>query len=68
MDILFNLDELGMSGEEIEGDWNSLSGVSAVKLGRVLLMGQDFMLIPGPRFILIAEELARIIHPELEWE
>jgi iron complex transport system substrate-binding protein len=68
VDILFNLNELGMSAEEIEEDWKSLSGVSAVRKGRVHLTGQDFMLIPGPRFILIAEELRRIIHPEVESE
>ena len=38
--------------------------VDAVRGGRVYLVDDDFAFIPGPRFILLVEKLARLIHPD----
>ncbi|MFN7984868.1 MAG: helical backbone metal receptor [Vicinamibacterales bacterium] len=44
--------------------WQSLPSVPAVKTGRiVLLMGNEFV-VPGPRVVQAAEQLARALHPE----
>ena len=50
------------------GAWQRLGEVEAVKSGRVHALKADYAFVPGPRFILLVEELARLIHPEVDWE
>ena len=50
------------------GAWQRLGEVEAVKSGRVHALRADYAFVPGPRFILLVEELARLIHPEVDWE
>lgn len=45
----------------------SLSRLKAVRNGRLLLLSQDYLVIPGPRFAQALSHFARIIHPELNW-
>ncbi|MHC4401956.1 MAG: ABC transporter substrate-binding protein [Planctomycetota bacterium] len=54
--------------EAIRADWQQLSQVEAVKQGRVHLVDDDYAFVPGPRFILLVEKLARLIHPDVDWE
>jgi iron complex transport system substrate-binding protein len=63
-----DLEERNLDEETVRKDWQALEGVSAVRAGRVHVLTEDFMVIPGPRFVRIIEELAGIIHPEMEWE
>lgn len=53
---------------EIEKQWGGLSQVSAVKNHRVYHFGQDYMVIPGPRFTKVLRAFAQVIHPELDWK
>jgi iron complex transport system substrate-binding protein len=48
-------------------EWRTVSMVEAVTQGRVHVLTGDYAVVPGPRFIILLEELARIIHPELDW-
>ena len=48
-------------------DWNDVKGVAAVKNGRVLIFDQDYACVPGPRCIQLVEDLARQLHPEVDW-
>lgn len=48
--------------------WDSLPQVAAVREGRVHLFLEDFVVVPGPRFVLILEGLARVLHPEVDWD
>ncbi|MBN2473646.1 MAG: ABC transporter substrate-binding protein [Pirellulales bacterium] len=48
-------------------DWRQLDQVDAVARGQVHLVQRDYAFVPGPRFILLVEELARLIHPEVDW-
>jgi len=48
-------------------DWKPLARVDAVAHGRVYRLDEDFISVPGPRFILVVEKLARLIHPEVDW-
>ncbi|HPP52633.1 MAG TPA: helical backbone metal receptor [Thermoguttaceae bacterium] len=50
--------------EQILADWQSLGGLRAVRQGRVYVLDEDFVFRPGPRFILLVEKLARLLHPE----
>ena len=56
------------SKETLLGDWQTLGHVEAVRDGRVWLVDDDYVFIPGPRLPLSIERLARLIHPELKWE
>jgi len=48
-------------------DWNDVKEVAAVKNRRVLIFDQDYACVPGPRFLRLVEDLARQIHPEVDW-
>jgi iron complex transport system substrate-binding protein len=54
--------------QAILADWNQLGEVEAVRAGRVYLLDDDYAFIPGPRFVRLAEKVAHLIHPELEWQ
>jgi cobalamin transport system substrate-binding protein len=58
----------GASPASIRKQWLELGAVSAVKKSRVHVMGGDHVVVPGPRFILILEEMAGLLHPELKRE
>lgn len=53
--------------ETILADWQQLEQVEAVASGRVYLLDDDYAFVPGPRFIMLLEKLARMIHPEINW-
>lgn len=57
----------GADREKIASDWQQLKQVGAVQHGRVYVLDDDYVSIPGPRFILFVEKLARLIHPEVAW-
>ncbi len=62
----------GLAGEDadpavLRSDWQCLEEVDAVRNGRVYLIGDNYATIPGPRFILFVEQLARLFHPEVDW-
>ncbi len=47
--------------------WQQFAEVEAVRTGRVHALDADYAFVPGPRFIRLVEDLARLIHPEVEW-
>lgn len=53
--------------EEAVLEWETVSAVGAVKNGRVHVLTGDYAVIPGPRFIEFLGELARIVHPDVNW-
>ena len=53
---------------EILEEWKSVSDVNAIKKNRVYVLNEDYAVIPGPRFILLLEDLAHILHTEIELE
>jgi iron complex transport system substrate-binding protein len=50
--------------QTIIADWNELGQVEAVKNHRILVFDQDYDCVPGPRFIRLVEDLARVLHPD----
>jgi len=54
--------------QKILADWQQVADVEAVAGGRVYVLDDDFASIPGPRFILLVEKLARLFHPEADWQ
>jgi iron complex transport system substrate-binding protein len=68
IDIIPDLHSLGLDESEAARDWHILTGVSAVKNRRIHVLGQDYVATPGPRFIMTLEQMAKLIHPEIDWE
>jgi iron complex transport system substrate-binding protein len=54
--------------QTIAADWNELAELEAVKNHRVLVFAQDYAHVPGPRFFRVVEDLARLLHPEVDWK
>ena len=49
---------------EIIADWDILAPLPAVRNKKVIVLTDDFLLLPGPRLALAAKALARTLHPE----
>lgn len=43
--------------------WNALDSLRAVKTGRVHVFTDDFLSVPGPRFVRFTETVARLLFP-----
>ena len=41
--------------------WRSKPGIRAVREGRVYILGEDYVVVPGPRFVDLLEDIAEII-------
>jgi len=52
--------------EAIRRAWANWTSVPAVASGRVYILTEPFLTIPGPRIVEAAERLAETIHPELK--
>jgi len=53
--------------EALLADWQQLAEIEAVRQRRVYIVRDDFAFVPGPRFILLVEKFARLVHPEVDW-
>jgi len=45
--------------------WNRFPTIKAIKDKRIHFIGEDYILIPGPRLVKILEKFTKIIHPDL---
>jgi iron complex transport system substrate-binding protein len=68
IDLIPDGEKRGVRGQDAVIEWNVLASLAAVKHGRVHALTDDFVTIPGPRFILALERVARLLHPEAPWE
>jgi iron complex transport system substrate-binding protein len=68
IETLPSIGGIGQDQAEARKAWASLPQVNAVKNDRVYLFSEDYMVIPGPRFVNILEKFAQAIHPELDWK
>ncbi len=50
--------------KRIIADWAALPKIPAVRDGRIFLLTEDFLVVPGPRIGLIAGRLADVLHPK----
>jgi len=56
--------ELSDAGRRrLMADWQSMPTLPAVRNGRVYLLTEDYLLVPGPRVVLCARRLAGVLHP-----
>ncbi len=68
IDLSAGVAQRGVDPEAILQGWHQLRDVAAVRQGRVYLVREDYAFRPGPRLILLVENLARLIHPEVDWD
>jgi iron complex transport system substrate-binding protein len=57
----------GTTPGKIASEWSVCSQVSAVQHRRVHVLSGNHVVVPGPRFILILEQMAGLLHPEIDW-
>ena len=50
--------------DKVRADWRHVADTPAVRDDRVVVIDADYASIPGPRFILLLEKLAEVLHPE----
>ncbi len=68
LDLAYGLAGKDADERALRADWQCLHEVDAVRHDRVHLVADDFATVPGPRFILFVEKVARLLHPEVDWE
>ena len=54
----------GLDHAAVRKSWSDVQGVSAVKNNKVFIVDQDYVSIPGPRFVKVLEDFAGYLHPE----
>jgi len=54
--------------EQVKQQWQNLAYVNAVKNNQVHIIEENYATIPGPRIFQLLDDMARIIHPELNWD
>jgi iron complex transport system substrate-binding protein len=68
LDLSFAVAQGQQDREKTLAAWQQVDEVQAVKSGRVHALDQDYALVHGPRFVLLIEDLTRLIHPEIDWQ
>lgn len=68
-EVIIDLEPLKPDSEAkaLRGAWSPLAHVAAVKQGRVNILRGSYVVIPGPRVINTLEDMAKAIHPEVDW-
>src|SRR5262249_4141245 len=60
IDLWPDLKERGLAPETIRKQWAAIPGLRA----RIYVIGESYAMVPGPRIVLLLEDLVRAIHPE----
>jgi iron complex transport system substrate-binding protein len=67
IDIFPEADDHSNDLNQVLHAWQQLSHVNAVINKRVYLIEKSYATIPGPRIVLLLEDIARLLHPEINW-
>ncbi|HZE98320.1 MAG TPA: helical backbone metal receptor [Planctomycetota bacterium] len=59
VDLWPDLKEKNLDAEKVRSQWSSIPGLKA----RIHVIGESYAMIPGPRVVLLLEDLARAFHP-----
>ncbi len=66
--ILISSMERGGTFERARTEWMKWTSIPAVRQGRVHLIDSDLIDRPSPRIVTGLEAMARLLHPEAEWD
>lgn len=67
LDVLTDGGVRGIDRAEALADWRSVADLRAVENGRVHILVEDHVVIPGPRIVDTVRTFAELLHPEAEW-
>jgi iron complex transport system substrate-binding protein len=67
LDVIAGLEVRNLDPDEVLAGWEHLTELRAVREHRVNVLMGDQMVVPGPRLPEMVEEVARALHPELDW-
>lgn len=68
--IIEIISEMGGKPASIESyrkTWDKFNEVKAVQANRIYFINESYAVRPGPRFILLIQDLAKLLHPEIPW-
>jgi len=68
IEILDYMTQPDLEPARVVADWHCLPALRAVRNERVYVLDDEFVVTPGPRFVLTLEKLARVLHPDLDWD
>jgi len=61
IELAADLDRLPVTAEDVVREWDVVREVPAVRLGQVQVFTEDYVTVPGPRFVLLLEHMAEVI-------
>lgn len=67
IDVFPEADDHHNDMNQVKAQWQTLNSVSAVQSDRVHIIQRDYASVPGPRVFQLLPEIARLLHPELNW-
>lgn len=67
IDIFPEADDHHSDMNLVRQQWLKLDAVSAIQQQRVHIIERDYASIPGPRIFQLLPEIARLLHPQLDW-
>ena len=67
VEVAPDLQKQDLTTADILAEWNDLNHMRAVREGRIHVLSGDHTTIPGPRSHLLLRDLARLLHPEIDW-
>ena len=68
IDMAADLEAKGLDKRSVREEWNAFSDVKAVRNDRVYVLTGDYVTVPGPRFVMLLEDIAAAIHLQPEEE
>lgn len=68
VDIFPDAEVYSLDLTKLRQQWQRLDKIDAIRNQQLHIIQADYAVIPGPRIILLAEHLAQIFHPDIDWE
>jgi len=69
IDLIPDMDKMiDFTKAEALKQWDEFPALDAVRNGEVTINMSSYICIPGPRIILMMRDIARAIHPDLNWD
>ncbi len=63
IDLVANMELKGYRKQSVLDEWKSIPSLKAAENNGIHILTNDYIVIPGPRFILLTKDIARIINP-----
>lgn len=62
IDLVPDLAQNGLTKDAVMREWQSVGNMKAVRDSALFVLDGDYIVVPGPRFIILLENIAKIIH------